>query len=117
MGIGAARAFAGEVDHARRQVQADHPGAARRRLEGEVAGAAGQVEDAFARRDRGGGDQAALPVLIAAVRQQPRDQVVAVGDGRKQPRDVAGLPIGRRQRVAQTLATARPAAPLQAQVR
>ncbi len=75
-------------------------------VEREVAGAAGQVEHAFAGRDRGGGDQAPLPVLIAAVRQQPRDQVVAVGDGRKQPRDVAGLPIGRRQRVAQRLATA-----------
>ena len=85
-----ARAWASD-EHALGEVEAYHLGAERGRGEGEVAGAAGQIEDAFARLDRGGGDQSPLPMLIAAVRQQPRDQIVAIGDRVKEPRDVAGL--------------------------
>src|SRR5688572_23768889 len=45
--------------------------------------------------------QAQLPAPIAAERQQPRDQVVPIGDYVKQPPDVKRLRLGARQRAAQ----------------
>jgi hypothetical protein len=41
------------VEHARGEVEADHPRAERLGGEGEVAGTAGEIEDAFAPLDRG----------------------------------------------------------------
>ena len=61
----------------------------------EVAGPGRQVEDALAWRDRGPRHQVALPRLVAAVRQQPRDQVVATGNGGEQAGVVAPLGIRR----------------------
>ena len=75
-----------------REIETDGAGRTEsERFEQNVGGAARQIEHAIRWRNAREPDQAALPPLILPVRQEPRDQVVAVGDGREKAAHVTPL--------------------------
>ena len=98
----AGRRFApGQLDHPRRDVEADDAGAARRERERDVAGAGREVERRRARRRRREIDQPTLPASILPVRQHDGDEVVAIGNRGKERADVAAFAVWRRDAVPQ----------------
>ena len=90
-----------DLDHPRRDVEPDDRRAARVSLERDVAGAAREIEDAIALLQRRLPHQPPFPRAIAAERQHDGDEVVAIGDGRKERADVAPLLLGAGERVGQ----------------
>src|SRR5262249_47259569 len=70
-------------------------------LEGNVAGAAGEIERGCA--GGGGGERrhAALPAAVLPVREQDGDEIVAIGDGREEPADVAARSLRPGPRLAE----------------
>ena len=72
-------------------VQADHEVRGRGGGEDQITGTAGQIQYSIARRDRRQPDEAALPAAVLSVRKKPRDEIVAIGDGGKEPANVAAL--------------------------
>ena len=102
----------GQLQHAERESRPTvrAPRAATRK--GNVAGAARQIERALA---AGVTDASAtrrpLPPRILPERQQCRDQIVAIGDGRKQLSIVTALSVGRVEGAAQGHARILPCEP------
>ena len=60
----------------------------------DVAGASGEIENRGAWRRPREIEQPAFPAAVLAVGQGDRDEVVAIGDRRKQRADVVSLPLG-----------------------
>src|SRR5207249_233748 len=76
-------------------VEADGISRTRRFAEHDVAGAAREIEDTIARRQRRERDESFLPAPIHSTGQEDRDEVVAIGDRREQRSNVALLAGGR----------------------
>src|SRR5205823_3271041 len=89
------------LQHAMGDVQRRHPAAARRQRQGDVAGAARQIERAPTRARIREIDRERFPALVLPERQQPRDQIVTARDGVEQPPHVNRLGILRRERSAE----------------
>ena len=83
-----------ELDHARRDVEADDARAARREGERDVPCSGGEIERARSAPRRREIDQPPLPAPILSIRQRHRDEVVAIGDRREQPSYVPLFPFG-----------------------
>jgi hypothetical protein len=93
---------ASQLNHAPRQVESHgSPGTGALRREEDVAGTAGKIEHPVGRPDGGELHQPPLPPAILAVRQQPRDEVVAIRDGGEQPPDVLLFAFGSGDGIAQ----------------
>ena len=95
------RLGARERHHPVRDVDAEHGHATARGLEGNVPGAAREVQPAPSGLDTGEIDQPRLPSSVAPERQESGDEIVAIRDRRKQPPDVLALGVGCVKRVRQ----------------
>jgi hypothetical protein len=78
------------------------------RLEQDVGRTARQIEHMIRRRDIREPDQATLPSAVLSVRQEAGNEVVAVGDRRKEIANVTLFAFGRGNRAAQSGAAVSP---------
>ena len=72
-----------ELQHAVRDVETDRPRAAGGDGERDVAGARSEIQRALAPTDISERDELRLPPLVLPVRQDRRDQIVAIRNRRK----------------------------------
>jgi hypothetical protein len=77
-----------KLQHAVRDVEANRRTGAFAGRKEQISCATRDVEDAVRRTRRGQIDEALFPAPILAIREKSGDEVVAVGDGRKQPAHV-----------------------------
>jgi hypothetical protein len=84
-----------DLQHRRVDIRDRHRRAATRKAEGDVAGAAGHVEDVLARAGLHPADEAVLPQAVHAARHGVVHQVVAAGDAGEHAADAGGLLDGR----------------------
>src|SRR5688572_8221402 len=78
-----------------RDIEADAGARRRHRAEQQVACTAGEIEDAIALSQLREPNQHPLPAAVLPIREEPGDEVVAVGDRGKESTDVAALALGR----------------------
>ncbi len=74
-----------QLQHAVRQIEADRGPRIRSRGKEQIACPAREIEDTVVSRHGGKVDQPLFPASVLAIREKPGDEVVAVGNGRKQP--------------------------------
>ena len=84
-------------DHLRSEL-AENPGKSEAEVLAKIAATYGAPDEVLQLREI---DQPLLPAAIAAVGEQPRNQIVTIGDRRKERSDVAALSIRRRDRVVE----------------
>ena len=94
-------ALLADLEHVGVDVGDRHLRAAPRHAEGDVAGAAGHVEDALARPRLHAGDEAVLPQPVHAARHQVVHHVVAARDRAEDAADAPRLFLGADQLVAE----------------
>jgi len=90
------------LDHPEREIQADGAsGVVSQCFEQNVARSAREIENAIRAANPRQPHQPSLPPPVLAVRQELRDEVVAIGDRREQPADVALFALGSGDRDAE----------------
>ena len=90
-----------DFEHVGVDVGDGHMRAAPREAEGDVAGAAGHVEDVFAGPRLYPGDEAVLPQPVHSARHEVVHHIVAARDGAEDRTDASRLLFGRHQRIAE----------------
>ena len=74
-----------QLQHPVRQIEADRGPRIRSRGKEQIACPAREIENTVVRSHGGKADQALFPAAVLAIRKKPGDEVVAVGDGGKEP--------------------------------
>src|SRR5437867_3176152 len=86
----------GQLNHPRRDIERDDIGAAGGKVQSDIPGSGGQIDDTQAWTWFDEIDETLLPFPIAAVRKQHGDEIVTICDRGKQPPHVPPLTFGGR---------------------